>query len=38
MGSSKIVMSIGVLLGGRMIYRVRISREEKSESEMSKEG
>ena len=38
MGSSKIVMFIGVPLGGRRSYRVRSSDEANGESEMSKEG
>ena len=38
MGSSKIVMFIGIPLGGKMSSRVRSSEEAKGEYEMSKEG
>ena len=36
MGSSKMVMFIGVPLGGRMSSRVRSSEEANGESEMTK--
>ena len=38
MGSLKIVMFIGVPLGGRRSFRVISSEEARDESEMSKEG
>ena len=38
MGSSKIVMTIGVPLGGRRIYRVSNYEEANGEYEISKEG
>ena len=38
MRSSKIVMFIGVSLGGRRSYRVKISEESKGEYLLAKEG